>query len=458
MPRKDTSVVAMDAVPWWICAGVAFALMQHQEAPGTAWEQGLRRRKAAAPSSDPRLLQDQALPWDVYEATPGAVLPARGMDLDEATPGAVLPVPCFIGLIVPCGNVTVPDAGIDISTPFGKYHARNAGVRADELQVYTVWFCIVLMVFWALKTFALPESRSRFTKYLGAIYSGKVEDEDSDEDDPQTPEQRVEERGQGSDAKSEDFVASGNIYRLLAVLHPGVVGVERWAEYVFKALVCAYLQLYIPVMLLRQVLLDWELDGVKCPLWFAANLWNFLASFAALGCLGTLFAARCSERIVIEARAILYILSHREPEGAVLTARDPKSAMPCCAVFANEHFWCWLSMIVNISTALLLQVTIFLKIATYKDQIDHIVIATVSLYFVSDLDEKIMSSEIQLRSRYSRAVGKLTEQQSYQPRWMMCIAALTIAVMRFAVPVGLLGIFAASWRNRATGHIIGSWP
>lgn len=119
------------------------------------------------------------------------------------------------------------------------------------------------------------------------------------------------------DPMSPHFIAPGNIYRLLAVLHPGLIGFQAWFGYAFRGFICGYMQFYLPFNVITNVLTTWECVGIKSPLWFLANLTTFAAMATALGSLSSMFAGKCSKHVLHGAEANMYILSHYNPGHAV---------------------------------------------------------------------------------------------------------------------------------------------
>mmetsp|Transcript_27867 Transcript_27867/g.89743 ORF Transcript_27867/g.89743 Transcript_27867/m.89743 type:complete len:261 (+) Transcript_27867:98-880(+) len=115
------------------------------------------------------------------------------------------------------------------------------------------------------------------------------------------------------DPASTDFIAPGNIYRVLAVVSPTEIGLRKWFGLASKALICAYMQLYIPVSILKNEFEHWHLTGVKSPIWFMENDMAFAASFGALASVCTLFTGRCAQQVRTGAAANRHILTHMEP-------------------------------------------------------------------------------------------------------------------------------------------------
>merc|ERR1712113_1277107 len=99
---------------------------------------------------------------------------------------------------------------------------------------------------------------------------------------------------------------------------------------------------------------------------------------------------------------------------------------------------------------LLVQITMFLKIATFTGQIEHVVAAAVALFCVCDLDEKILQSEAQLKAKYARGISQLTEDRGSRPACMMRSAMLVVVFLRMMVPAALVAIALIAWKRRET--------
>lgn len=127
-------------------------------------------------------------------------------------------------------------------------------------------------------------------------------------------------------------------------------------------------------------------------------------------------------------------------------------------VMVNEYVWCTFSMVMNISMSVMLQLVMFLKVATFTGTMESVAVVAISLYFVFDLDTKVMEIDPKLKPKYRRQVVAQTVERDYKPMWLMKMAAVAIALVRATVPFGLLGIVLFSWRHRETGMVIGGDP
>ncbi|CAE7189139.1 unnamed protein product [Symbiodinium sp. CCMP2456] len=467
-------------------------------------------------------------------------------------------VPCLdfftFQLITPCGNLTLPREGITFSTAFGKYTMPGADFLQSslrkterELSQYTVLFIVLSIAGWFCYTFLIKSNRERFFDKMREICSGRLiyhdhEDDDDDDEDPKNPLHHDEQRAR-LDPMSPEFIAPGNIYRLLAVLHPGIIGFRAWGGYAFRAAIVAYMQLWMPFQIITNTFKRWHWLGIKSPLWFLANAGTFVAMVTALGSLCGMFAARCTHHIYRGAEANMYILSHYNPmendskrsslrssvssqqaplhldhldhleasipslpggasslqrmarvagvqetlDGASTTvnegigaaagtvnkgidtvnkginqayatySRIEKPAFSRWAIDTNEFIWCNVAMGLNVLMSVMLEFCMFLKVATYTGRIGNVAMTAVSLYFIFDLDDRVMEADPKLRQKYRRAVAAQTEPKlKEQHPWMIpTIASLSAAFVNLTVPLGLIGIVLIAWKREKDGFVIG---
>lgn len=410
--------------------------------------------------------------------------------LDDALASATknITVPC-INLIYrnafdPCGDMVLGEDGLNISTPFGvktipgiDLLKPEVKILKSEFQKHTAQGIVLLVVGFILYTLLVPSARANARRQVQKIFAGDLE---GDEDDL-TEEEKQKERKERLDPDSTNFIAPGNIYRLLAVLHPGEIGFQQYFKMAFKASVCAYMQLFLPTKIIINVFEEWSIHGIKSPLYFFVDGQIFFAKFIAMSSLCNLFASRCCQNIVSGGEANFYILTHQSPtpsseagqddsqtgllseaaSGKIPSAREAelafaKSIMTPSLVTANEYFWCITSMLMNFAMSMLLFFCMFLKIATYTGDAQHVAVVLVSLYFVFELDGKVMDSDPKLRPSYRRMVLKQTEKRSYSPLWLNTAASLADTIIAWLTPVGLLSLILVSWRSGDT--IIGGDP
>jgi len=360
------------------------------------------------------------------------------------------------------------------------------------MMTHTAIAVIVLVGIWLAKTFGIKANRERTIKSVRNVFAGRPDD--ADPDDSETEEEKAKTLADKMDPGSPDFIAPGNIYRVLAVLNPMKLGFHTWAKYATKAAICCYMQLYLPTKILKHTLADWSLLGIKSPLWFMSNAGTFASMMAALASLCNMFAAKCTKCIMDGANANQYIMSHKEPEGAqaaALLAQDPGyAAVPTSQAAAddpaaqataaaeaamneakqemaeaggkviaylvkiNQDIWCTISLTVNIAMSCMLQLIMFLKVATFTGAIDGIAVVAVSLYFIFDLDDKVFDADPALRKKYRRAVLKQT-MPTQGPKYILRMANMSKCVLEASVPFGLLAIVLFSWRSAETGVVIG---
>lgn len=465
-------------------------------------------------------------------------------------------VPCLdfftFQLITPCGNLTLPREGIQFSTAFGKYTMPGADFLQPslrkterELSQYTVLFIVLAVVGWFCYTFLIKSNREKFFYRMREICSGRLiyhdhEDDEDDEEDPKNPLHHDEQKAR-LDPMSPEFIAPGNIYRLLAVLHPGIIGFRAWGGYAFRAAIVAYMQLWMPFQIITNTFKRWHWLGIKSPLWFLANAGTFVAMVTALGSLCGMFAARCTAHIYRGAEANIYILSHYNPgendskrssirssvssqqsplhldhleasnsipsstgasslqrmarvagaqetlDGAYTTinegigtatgtvnkgidtvnkginqayatySRIEKPRFSRWAIDFNEFIWCNVAMGLNVLMSVMLEFCMFLKVATYTGRIGNVAMTAVSLYFIFDLDDRVMEADPKLRQKYRRAVAAQTEPKlkEHHPWMIPTIASLSAAFVNLTVPLGLIGIVLIAWKREKDGFVIG---
>jgi len=395
-------------------------------------------------------------------------------------------------------------------------------------SAYTVYVCAAVVAAWAALTVTIPSKRQKFVTSVKRTCEGHLEEVSQGEVE-ELPDLNLD---------SENFIAPGNIYRVLAACPPGSPGVSfsRWLGWSSKAFICAYMQIYLPCGFLNDIFSEWKLDSIKSPIWFLTNAGSFFTMFASLAAICSLFASKCSDNIRRGAKANFYILTHEAPAAVApvsspedggllggllggaaaaatadvasvqtelatslltkppmptstampdiasaqsklsasllikppalpdvasaskLAASLPMPTWPPLVITINEYFWCTFSMIMNISMSMLLQLVMFLKVATFTGTMESVAVVTLSLYFVIELDKKVMESDPKLRPMYRTQVKAQTVEKTYKPMWLKKIASFSMGLMNETVPLGLLGVVLFSWKNLNTGMIIGGDP
>jgi len=376
-------------------------------------------------------------------------------------------IPCVLSLIEPCGNVSIGGEGRSIRTPFGTKHipgtgyiAENARAWEKSFSAYTVYAVGVGACVYVLANVAIPSKRGALVRRAKDIFAGRLTGDDLGV----TREEAAEDLRDRIDVKSSNFIAPGNIYRVLAVTQLGKVSVSKCGGTALKALICAWMQFFIPYKIASDVLHQWHFHGVKSPLWFLANAMHFGMMFASLGSICYIFAGKCRESILNGAEANFYILTHKEktPVAAEQGADEertslldvdgagsaaPATVAPEWLTRANEYWWCCLSMAMNLVMSVILFAAFFLKIATFSGRMDEVATVAVSLYFVFELDDKIMESDPRIRREYRAAVLRQTEELDYKPTWLLAVAGLSASCMSLLTPLALAMVVLISWKS-----------
>jgi len=472
-----------ESLPWWVFMAIAFIAVEYhmvQKPSGDVFEfeapavrarvgHGLSLRVETA-----RRLSEGGHSKSHTDGDDHADKLKKQMKRRLKKKTLYIQVPCMMKLIQPCGNVSVGAKGVVFSTPFGEQRLpgpSELGPQVEQTEDFmsdwTVYIVAGLSILYVVKKLTID--RVEVTQNMKEILAGSL-----GENDGLSPEEQAEQLADKMDPKTDGFIAPGNIYRCLAVLHPGYIGYSKWVQLALKALISSYMQLFIPYKIIRSSLDEWQMLGVKSPLWFMSNASTFASMMAALLSLCNMFAGKCVMNILNGAEANFYILSHKKPAtpgpdyAAVASNPDdaaprnpsptpdlpPLPTPPGWLIAGNEYVWCCLSQVVNIGMSFLLQLAMFVKVATFTGQVGEVAVVAVSLYFVFDLDTKVLDAEPKLKTKYRKAVLEQTAVRSYQPVWMNSFAMASVFVLQTAVPFGLLGIILCSWKN-GDGIVIG---
>jgi len=165
----------------------------------------------------------------------------------------------------PCGNVTIGTAPVEIKHPFGRSVIRSVDdfymktARLDHMWqiISTLVVAVSLLLYLAVWLYYHP-----------GILSYVQEQHADDEDDPQVSQQEIdveraaEQRRLSIDA--ENFIAPGNIYRLLALLTPERVGGWRvYGRYAGRAFLICYMQIILPYQLMETIIARWEFRALS---------------------------------------------------------------------------------------------------------------------------------------------------------------------------------------------------
>jgi hypothetical protein len=411
----------------------------------------------------------------------------------------------LFALVTPCGHVKIGPNGQTFTTPFGTLHISGVddinhaiGKIDNAFSHYTAYFVGGIVALYILKTIVFKKSRRKAVDRFKKVCAGELS---LHADAHQSKEDKEKEEKERADPNSPKFVCPGNAYRALTVLHPGVVGFGEWIGYLMKAAVCFYMQLYLPVNILTSVLTKWNFNGAKSPLYFAYNMFTYVTGFAALASIVGIVSAKCIAHIEDGAEACQYLLSMKNPSQKQIEAElalqaaeeagvepapegnaskkttkapgggnskvDPlldkadeaesgvEAAMSALTHPVIPDKWlnrvefvmCLWSMIACCSSSFLVMVCMFMKVATFQGDIINIAIVAVSLYFIFDIDSKVMEGDPILKARYTRMVCKLTVKEPSPPNWVYRLAAFSIAIIKMIIPFGFAMLVLVSWKQ-----------
>lgn len=404
------------------------------------------------------------------------------------------------GLISPCGKLPIKGHGMDVTWwPFGQFHIPGrTGLQkwagaVDENLNHWVWI-VAILFFWADLA---RNAVYYFQPWLQPDYFDEIKDLTSGNLAPPdgflTEEEVADWKATRLAYDSGNFIVKGNIFRVLAVFEPQDpnVGWVRWWGYFTRGVLTAYMQLYLPYSMIMQVLDEWTCMGTKSVFWFAVNAGEWVIMFIALAELANVFFQRAKGHFISGAKSNNFILSHKaafrgnelpeymamengqariitsttgDPDAthAALNEATPEWAVDRSMFRKQQYFWCYTSMAINFIMSLALPAVFLMRIATYTGDIASVAIEITSLYFVVDLDRKIMETDgsLQTRFRYlmkrQLALGQRPEED--KPKVMMKIVGVTQLLLDFSVKYMLLFSLATSWQNNKTGQLIGAHP
>jgi hypothetical protein len=387
-----------------------------------------------------------------------------------------MPVSCY-AFASPCGNLVLGDAPVDIRTPFGSFvlHGGNE-TRQDVEKIdkrfseFIFWGC------WAgaalvIAYYALNPKKVR-TEWRN-ILEGKL----TPVDEYASQQELLDELEKRKNPTALYFIAPGNVYRLLAIMHPGVIGWHGYRVLAFQAMICSFMQFYLPFCFTKSVLTHWEVAGVKSPFWYMESPVEIMAMMGLIAALSLVMGGRIREHMVVGAEANFYILTHHKPSGeeelanmaadsseagqGLSQARRRSKAAKVDERFIdrNELFWCTASTLLDIVVSLLSQVIFIMEVGTCAiDDVEKIVTISIALIFIFEIDDKMMDIDPRNRTRYRREVLRSTEEDDTdaQPVWIKSIAAIAVLVSWLVNIIGVLGYIFIRWRNRETGYEIGA--
>eukprot|EP00746_Dinoflagellata_sp_MGD_P067453 gnl/MRDRNA2_/MRDRNA2_27845_c0_seq1.p1 gnl/MRDRNA2_/MRDRNA2_27845_c0~~gnl/MRDRNA2_/MRDRNA2_27845_c0_seq1.p1 ORF type:complete len:684 (-),score=94.78 gnl/MRDRNA2_/MRDRNA2_27845_c0_seq1:48-2099(-) len=110
----------------------------------------------------------------------------------------------------------------------------------------------------------------------------------------------------------DDSNPKPNIYRAVSLLKPSDVGVMNWLGYIGQAIVCFIMQMYIPVTLLYQNLVTYEISGWKDYSTISASWWSaMMLRTIGLFNLARLFVDQSAMQIIDEYKDDWVLLTMR---------------------------------------------------------------------------------------------------------------------------------------------------
>jgi len=380
-----------------------------------------------------------------------------------------------------------------------------------------------------------------------------------------------------------------NLYRAIAVFMPEDIGWKKWFTYSCQGVVCVIMQLYIPLTLLYQNMVEFEVVGVKqydsiSWAWWYANMMRTLGLFnlAALFCSATVheiveeadndfcllrsrhvrfedkdrsdvlikfcndlddekpakrLAAADMLRKNVDPQSYMLMPSKSDPEkGGVET--DPierlidqlgmitwedeegadtpelaeadedvrKAVIQALGVLANpdhergknaleahkehetveevrlevdkallaiqtagvkppafqrsparsawQHMWVSISLLITIVVATFLEVVVFLKIMVLTASVEEVTLIIMAMFFVNDLDEKVMKGQPHLRKLYWANCYEQSHFRKHKPNWILHLVKGAVPIIKIIQYLGLIGMVSIAWKDRYTGEMV----
>lgn len=231
--------------------------------------------------------------------------------------------------------------------------------------------------------------------------------------------------------KSKEEPLTGNIYRLLAVCTPEMLGFKRYGSQLFAALLTLIMQLYLPAKIIKDVLKTHSCLGVKHPSYFIENWFDvFLASVPILQSTH-LWCQKTYLSIHDEIKACYQHLAMKESEESRNTTL--------------EVFWVVVSLVANMVSSLLLFVCMFLKVATFDGEWTGLAFTIMSLTWVNGLDDAAMKADPSFEKMYQEQMALQKFPAKVKPRWIKDIKHFMKPVFGLALCCGMVMAVGTYW-------------
>lgn len=134
---------------------------------------------------------------------------------------------------------------------------------------------------------------------------------------------------------------------------------------------------------------------------------------------------------------------------------DPEDDEFLAAWRAWEVMWISLSLVVTVVVATFLQVVVLIKMMVLTGSIEEVALIIMAVFFVNDLDEKVMKGQPLIKKYYWVQVYQHNKKLRHQPLWVKHITADgAVPLAHIILYVGLGLMVTMSWKNKFTGEII----
>eukprot|EP00928_Gymnodinium_smaydae_P042207 TRINITY_DN2844_c0_g6_i1.p1 TRINITY_DN2844_c0_g6~~TRINITY_DN2844_c0_g6_i1.p1 ORF type:complete len:450 (-),score=77.81 TRINITY_DN2844_c0_g6_i1:128-1477(-) len=280
-------------------------------------------------------------------------------------------------------------------------------------------------------------------------------------------EEHEAEEARRMDVDAEDFIAPGNMFRVLTVLRPDKIGWMPWLGRVLETGGGLLAQFYVPLKIYTDAHAQWEYYGIKSPLWLLEHSKTFILRVTSMGLLCKLFSVTCQHELTTEAEADVFLMTHREkhPEDEECDDSDDDDE----SSIGNEHdkslnrhldrAFCRFSGFQLMLKCCLLFLAMFMTIATFNGEYDAAVIKLAALYLVFDLDRKMVKADLHLKAAYRLEVKRRVHPvHGFKPRALTVLLGVTSDLMKLVTPLGVAATVLLAWSDAESGVIIGGDP